>query len=1347
MMDRLRASPQQQLFGSERMLFAFAVVLIIFTRLFRPTAICAQPTSQYVYDSLRRLIAVYDASGNAAVYHYDAVGNLLSISNSPATQFTTIALSSSNGVAGSTTTIYGTDFCSTPTVAFNGIAANVVSSTSTQIQVTVPAGAASGEVTVMCSGNTVNAGSFTAATNAPSISGFTPTSGNPGTVVTISGQNFQSTLTNNNVQFNTAGAAVTSASTTSLSVNVPPQATTGHISVTTAYGQALSNSDFFVVPNGISPASISIEGQTAIGGDAVTASFITGSLVALYAFDGVAGQQVAVVATNNSLNSPTISILAPDGSTLASLQVSGSTGFIDAQPLQVTGTYILMISSGSSAGQITVKLTNSTPASGEITIGGPAINETLATGQDAFLTFNGSREESISLSITGSTLNCPTISILAPIIVAPDGQPITVFPNQSSLFSLPVCGTADIINAYTLPITGSYTLFIDTGVSAGSATLQLNTLAGTPGIMVGGPPVTTVLLAGGAATLSFTGAAGEEVSGLASNCTMTGSPVGIQAPNGLTIASSNLCGSLFPDAQQLPLNGTYTLFMDEASPGGATTFQLFNAKVLAGTLSVGGPAVTENPGVGQDALLTFKGKAGQELAIDVSNSSLNCPTLEVLQPTGATLVSQQVCGQSGSVGVPPLPASGTYSVFLDTGAQGGSISLSLVQTGHVTESPIAPVLGTIVVGGSAVTSALQAGQNAFLNFSGTAGETVSLNGSNITLNCPNVSILTPKNLTVVSAQMCGSGFFDAVVLPTNGTYRVFIGNSSSSTGGSATVQLSNSNEVGGSIAIGGSSVSEMLNPGQDAFLTYTAVAGQEVILSAQNITLNCPVIGMVDPNRFVLASSQICGSGFIGPQGLLTTSTYGISVDSGSQAGGITLQLSNLTDLSGGVKTSDAYARTVLADAPLTYWRFDESGPPSAINASGLQRITGPTTPDGAIALNGGDYLTTSTIQNNPGPFSEEIWFKTTTTSGGRLIGFGGNQLGTSGVFDRAIYMTNGGQLIFGFFGPYVETPNSYNDGNWHHVVGTWIYQTLSLYVDGALVGTASNTGVPQNYMGFWRLGYDNLGGWPFSPSSFYFTGSIGEAAIYNYCLTASQVSNHFATATTGKYDSVVLADNPQYYWPLKQTSGLTFADATGAGNTAISQVPSNNGVYQGGITFGQPGMVSADSAIVLDGASGYVTSLLPANNPAPFSEEIWFNTTTSNGGRLIGFGNSQYGLSGSYDRAVYMTNGGQLIFGTCCFTTVETSGSYNDGNWHHTVATWVNNTLTLYVDGALVGTTSGGVQAIVPSYWRVGYDNLNGWPSQPSSFYFAGAVDEAAIYGYALSATQVSNHYHASGR
>jgi hypothetical protein len=116
--------------------------------------------------------------------------------------------------------------------------------------------------------------------------------------------------------------------------------------------------------------------------------------------------------------------------------------------------------------------------------------------------------------------------------------------------------------------------------------------------------------------------------------------------------------------------------------------------------------------------------------------------------------------------------------------------------------------------------------------------------------------------------------------------------------------------------------------------------------------------------------------------------------------------------------------------------------------------------------------------------------------------------------------MTNSGNLIFGVwenFAATVSSPAAYNDGNWHHVVAT-IDPTngMALYVDGNLVAShavdaSGNYGFAQHYTGYWRVGSDNLNGWPSSPSSSSFTGSIDDVAIYGSALSAAQVATHYA--------------------------------------------------------------------------------------------------------------------------------------------------------------------------------------------------------------------------------------------
>ncbi len=63
------------------------------------------------------------------------------------------------------------------------------------------------------------------------ISGISPTSGGGGTEVTITGTNFSSTASENNITFNGVAATVTSASATQIVAVVPANATTGNVAI------------------------------------------------------------------------------------------------------------------------------------------------------------------------------------------------------------------------------------------------------------------------------------------------------------------------------------------------------------------------------------------------------------------------------------------------------------------------------------------------------------------------------------------------------------------------------------------------------------------------------------------------------------------------------------------------------------------------------------------------------------------------------------------------------------------------------------------------------------------------------------------------------------------------------------------------------------------------------------------------------------------------------------------------------------------------------------------------------------------------------------------------------------
>ncbi|BDI22861.1 LamG-like jellyroll fold domain-containing protein [Herbiconiux sp. L3-i23] len=233
-------------------------------------------------------------------------------------------------------------------------------------------------------------------------------------------------------------------------------------------------------------------------------------------------------------------------------------------------------------------------------------------------------------------------------------------------------------------------------------------------------------------------------------------------------------------------------------------------------------------------------------------------------------------------------------------------------------------------------------------------------------------------------------------------------------------------------------------------------------------------------------------------------------------------------------------------------------------------------------------------------------------------------------------------------------------------------------------------------------------------------SSTLGAAATYD-CLTATA------------------PDSPFLSYRFPETTGTTAADSSGNGRT---------GTLNGGISRVAGGCVGGSSPYVtLDGINDFVSTPTLVTAPNTFSVEMWFQTTTARGGRLIGFGNSQTGTSTNTDRHIYMTNAGKLSFGVApggTRTVIASPISYNDGAWHHVVATLQSSGgMSLYVDGTRVAqNTSVTTARSASGYWRMGNDILTNWTGAPTSTFFAGSVDGAAVYTTALTQTQISAHY-----
>ncbi|MFD1715609.1 DNRLRE domain-containing protein [Amnibacterium flavum] len=494
-----------------------------------------------------------------------------------------------------------------------------------------------------------------------------------------------------------------------------------------------------------------------------------------------------------------------------------------------------------------------------------------------------------------------------------------------------------------------------------------------------------------------------------------------------------------------------------------------------------------------------------------------------------------------------------------------------------------------------------------------------------------------------------------------------------------------------------------------------------------------------------------------------TTHTYRVTAEDSVRVSPLSTRVSVTV-----ATTSNAYAAAVLADSPQTFWRYDttntivdDSAGPSTTGRVGQLMDGATTTSTGAIAGSGSatfdgsnDYMWDDKYETRPDVFTVESWINTTTTSGGKIIGFGNGRPRTdnsqqvgSGNYDNHVYMDNSGRLTFGVYKggtQTIRTSKSYNDGQWHHVAATMDGTGMKFYVDGVLVGRNGTTS-GDSYKGVWRVGGDSIGGWPNQPSSSFFAGSIDETAIYDKALNAQQVAAHYTagggtpdvnTVPSDSYGAAVFNDDPNLFWRLNETSGSVAADSTFA--------KANPGTVGPQVQMGRTGAVQNSSAFETNGSQNSTVTSPQAGRVGAFAAELWFSSTTNRGGKLIGWENQPTGSSSGYDKQVYLSNDGRLTFGVYngSVQAIQTPRSYNDGAWHHVVATQDAQGMRFYVDGILIGTNPTTQSETFSGYWRIGGGNISGWPNRPSSDYVSAKFDEVAVYSQSLTAEQVARHY-----
>jgi signal peptidase I len=260
--------------------------------------------------------------------------------------------------------------------------------------------------------------------------------------------------------------------------------------------------------------------------------------------------------------------------------------------------------------------------------------------------------------------------------------------------------------------------------------------------------------------------------------------------------------------------------------------------------------------------------------------------------------------------------------------------------------------------------------------------------------------------------------------------------------------------------------------------------------------------------------------------------------------------------------------------------------------------------------------------------------------------------------------------------------------------------------------------------------------------------GAVAAAAVAGpadagFTRTTANTGSSFAAATSfHPYQSVVLADSPYLFWRLQEKNGTTAADSSGN---------SRGGTFSNSPTLGQASPITAEPADLAfgTGTNGYVTASSTSTNSRTFSVEAWVKTTSTQGGRLIGFGDGAAGsASSSTDCQLYLAPNGRVELGLDDDdpVAIASASAVNNGAWHYVVGTYSTSTgARLYVDGSLSASATLTRPTTFTGRWRAGAEAMSGWPGNPNSNYLAGTIDEVAVYTTVLSATRISAHYAAA--
>ncbi len=239
------------------------------------------------------------------------------------------------------------------------------------------------------------------------------------------------------------------------------------------------------------------------------------------------------------------------------------------------------------------------------------------------------------------------------------------------------------------------------------------------------------------------------------------------------------------------------------------------------------------------------------------------------------------------------------------------------------------------------------------------------------------------------------------------------------------------------------------------------------------------------------------------------------------------------------------------------------------------------------------------------------------------------------------------------------------------------------------------------------------------------------------------------ASSSPSAYAAAVLADGPFGYWRLDEVPGATGAlDSSGNGN---------GGGFHGGVTLGVAGALhdGANRAANFDGTTASLALGLLSEiggRGESFSYELWFRPTQlTPGARILSreyFDSDNPANDLGTALAIDGTDAGGVsgfsfrqYNGRTVARSVASAQLPSTTSFTYVVVTYdaVANSICLYVDGSQIASNE---PTPDPAYMPALTNFSWAATSDPAGSFFAGDLDELAVYGKALSVAQVQAHY-----